>query len=87
MEVARSAYYIGDDLGLESFFHVVSHYAACLSGSYIFCMLVMVSRLLLSVEHLHSMSCRRLLPLYVVSSTSCPRVFLVYPMALMMSGL
>ena len=39
------------------------------------------------VEYLHSMSCRHLLPLYVMSSTICPFVFLVYPMALMMSGL
>ena len=45
---------------------------ACLSGSYMLCMLEMVSRVLLYVEHLHSMSCRHLLPLYVMSSTSCP---------------
>ena len=42
---------------------------------------------LMSVEYLHSMSCRHLLPLYVVSSTSCPWEFLLYAMALMMSGL
>jgi hypothetical protein len=51
------------------------------------CMVVMVSRVFFSVEYLHSMSCRHLLPLYVMSSTSCPCVFLVYPMALIMSGL
>ena len=46
---------------------------ACLRGSYILCMLViMVSGVLQSVEHLHSLCCRHLLPLYVVSATSCP---------------
>ena len=50
-------------------------------------MLVMVSRVLLYVEYLYSMRCRHLLPLYVVSSTSCSCVFLVYHMTLMMSGL
>jgi len=44
----------------------------------------MVSRVLLSVEYLYSMSCRHLLPLYVMSSTSCLCEFLVYPMALVM---
>jgi len=58
-----------------------------LSGSYMLCIFVMVSRVLLSVEYLHSLSHRHLLPLYVVSSTSCSCVFLVYPMALMMYGL
>ena len=36
---------------------------ACLSGSYMLCMLVMVSSRLVSVEYLHSMSCRHFLPL------------------------
>ena len=35
---------------------------ACSSGSYILCMLVMVARVFVSVEYLHSMSCRHLLP-------------------------
>jgi hypothetical protein len=60
---------------------------ACYSGSYILCMLVMVFRVLLSVEYLHCMSCRHLLSLYVVSSTICPCVYLVYHMALMIFGL
>ena len=71
MEVARSTDYNWDDLDLESFF-VLCLIMACLSGSYMLCMLVMVSRVLLNVEYLHSMSCRHLLPLYVVSFTSCP---------------
>ena len=50
-------------------------------------MMFMVSNVLLSVEYLHSMSCRFLLPLYVVSSSRCPYEFFLYPMALMMSGL
>ena len=51
------------------------------------CMLLMVSIILLSAEYLHSMSCKHLLPLYVVSFTSCPYEFFMYPMALIMSGL
>jgi len=51
------------------------------------CMLFMVSNVLLSVEYLHSMSCRHLLPLYVVSTTNYPREFLLYPMALCCCGL
>ena len=50
-------------------------------------MLFIVSNVLLSVEYLHSMGCKLLLPLYVVSSTSCPCEFLLYPMALRMSAL
>ncbi len=50
-------------------------------------MLFIVSSVLLSVESLHSMSCKLLLPLYVVSTTRCPCEFLMYPMALMISGL
>ena len=60
---------------------------ACLSGLYMLCMLVMVSRVLVSVEYSHSMSCRHLFPLYGMSPTSFPWVFRVSPMALMMSGL
>ena len=86
MEVARFVYYNGDELDLECVF-LLCLIMACLSGSYMLCMLVMVSKVLLSVEYLHSTSCRYLLPLYVVSSTSCPWVFLVFPMDLMMSGL
>jgi hypothetical protein len=41
----------------------------------------------MSAEYLHSISCRHLLPSYVVSSSRCPLVFRLYPMALMMSGL
>ena len=44
----------------------------CLSGSYMLCMLLMVSKVLQSVKYLHSMSCMHLLPMYVVSSTSRP---------------
>ena len=77
MEVAPSVYYNGDDLDLEYFF-LLCLIMACLNGSNIFCMLVMVSRVLMSVEYLHSMSCRHLLPLYVVSSTSCPWVILCW---------
>ena len=51
------------------------------------CMLFIVSSVLLFVEYSHSMSCKLLLPLYVGSSTSCALEFLLYPMALMMSGL
>ena len=46
----------------------------------------MVSIVLVSREYLHSMNCRHLLPLYVVSSTISSCEFLLYPMALMMSG-
>ena len=70
VEVACFAYYNGNDLDLESFF-LLCLIMACLSGSYMLCMLVMVSRMLLSVEYFHSMSCRHLLPVYLVSSTSC----------------
>ena len=49
---------------------------ACLSGSYMLCMLVIVSSMLESVEYLHSMSCRHLLPLYVRSSTNWPLAFI-----------
>jgi hypothetical protein len=62
VQVACSAYYNGDDLDLESFF-LLYLIMACLSGSYMLCMLVMVSIVLLSVEYLHSTSCRHLLPL------------------------
>jgi hypothetical protein len=50
-------------------------------------MLFIVSSILLSVEYLHSMSCKLLLPLYMVSSTRRPCEFLMYPMALVMSSL
>jgi hypothetical protein len=86
VEISRFAFYNGDGLDLESFF-LLCLIMACLSGLYMLCMLVMVSRMLLFVEYLHSMSCRYLFPLHVVSSTSHPCVFLVYPMALMMSDL
>ena len=86
MEVARSANYNGVDLDLESFF-LLCLSIACLSGSYMLCICWMVSRVLLSVYYLHSMCCRHLLPLYVVSSTGCPCVFLVYLITLMMFGL
>ena len=59
---------------------------ACLRGSYMVWMLFIVSNVLLSVEYLHSMSCKLLLPLYEVSSTRRPCEFLMYPMALIMSG-
>ena len=60
---------------------------AILSGSYILCMLVIVSSVLESVEYLHSMSCRHRLPLYVGSSTNCLSAFHRYHMALIISGL
>ncbi len=41
-------------------------------------MLFIVSSVLLSVEYLHSMSCKLLFPLYVVSSTRRPCEFLMY---------
>ncbi len=47
----------------------------------------MGSGVLIFVEYSHYMSCRLLHPLYVVFSTKCPSEFLLYPMALMMSGL
>jgi len=47
----------------------------------------MISEVLLSVEYLHSISFRHLCPLYVGSATRAPREFMLYPMALMMSGL
>ena len=50
-------------------------------------MLFMVSRVLISVEYLHSLSCRHLLHLYVASSTRVPLEFSLYPIALMISGL
>ena len=50
-------------------------------------MLFIVSSVLLSVQYLHSMSCKLLLPLYVASFTSCPFEFYLYPKALMMSSL
>ncbi len=50
-------------------------------------MLVMVSSMLLSVEYLHYIICIYLLPLYVVSSISMPCEFILYPTALIMSGL
>ena len=60
---------------------------ACLKGSYILFMLLMVSSVLMSVVYLHSIICRHLLPLYEVSSASCPWEFLMYPIVLMMSSL
>jgi hypothetical protein len=44
----------------------------------------MMSIVGLSVEYLHSSSCKHLLPLNVVSFTSCPCDFFLYPMALIM---
>jgi hypothetical protein len=85
VEVARYAYYDGDDLDHESFF-LLCLIMAYLRGSYMLCMLVMVAIVLVPVEYLHSMSCRHLLPLYVASSTSCPCVVLVYSIALMVYG-
>jgi hypothetical protein len=70
MEVACYAYHYRHDLDLDSFFLCLR--MACLSGSYMFFMLFIVSNVLQSVEYLHSMSCRHLRPLYVVSSTRCP---------------
>ena len=51
------------------------------------CMLPIVSRILQSVEYLDSSSCRHLLPLYVLSFTSCPLALRLHPMAPMMSDL
>jgi hypothetical protein len=47
----------------------------------------MVSSVLVSVESLHSMSWRLLLHLYVVSTTSSSRAFILYPLALIMPDL
>ena len=47
----------------------------------------MMSVMFPSVEYLHSMSCSCLRPLYVGSSLSLPSGPIVYPMALIMSGL
>jgi hypothetical protein len=47
----------------------------------------MVSSMLLSVEYLHYIICTHLRPLYVGSATRAPLEFMMYPMALMMSGL
>jgi len=60
---------------------------ACLRGSYILCMLVMVSRVLQSVKCLHSVSCRHFLPLYVVFVIRYHWEFPLYLIALMISGL
>jgi hypothetical protein len=61
---------------------------ACLSGSYIVWMLfIMFFNMFLSVEYLHSMSWRHLPPLYMMSSTTIPCGFIMYPIALMMYGL
>ena len=62
MEFTRSAYYNGNDLDLGSFF-MLCLIMACLSGSNMLCVLVMVSRVSVSVDFLHSMSCRHILPL------------------------
>ena len=85
-EAACSAYDYGDDLDLDSFL-MLCLFMACMSGSYMLCILLMVSNVLLSVEYLHSLSCRHLLPLYVVYSTSCPCEFLLYHIDMMMFGL
>jgi hypothetical protein len=55
VEIARSAYNDKDDLD-HDFFLLLCLIMACLSGSYMLCMLVMVSRVLVSVEYLHSMN-------------------------------
>jgi len=47
----------------------------------------MISEMLLSVEYLHSFGWRHLRPLCVVYATKAPREFMMYPTALMMSGL
>ncbi len=47
----------------------------------------MVSSMLLFVEYLHYIICRHLRPLYIGSASRAPLEFIVYPMALMMSGL
>ncbi len=60
---------------------------ASFSGSHLLCMVMIVSRILQSMEYLHSIRCRHLLHLYVLSSTSCRLAFCLYHMALMMSGL
>ena len=70
-EVSCSTFHYVDYLKLDSFFFSC-FIMACLNCSYMLCMLFMVSKVLLSVEYLHSMSCRHLLPLYEGSSTSFP---------------
>ena len=60
---------------------------ACLSGEYIVCIWSVISEVLLFVEYLHYISLRHLRPLYVGPATRAPREFMLYPMALMMSGL
>ena len=47
----------------------------------------MISDMLLFVEYLHSISWRPLRPLYVGSAIRAPLAFMMYPIALMMSGL
>ena len=47
----------------------------------------MVSRMLMYVEYLHYIICRHLRPLYMGSTTMAPLAFMMYHMALMMSGL
>ena len=59
---------------------------ACLRGSYMLFMLLMVSSVLLYVEYLHSMLCMHILPLYERSAASCPWEFLIYFIALTMPG-
>ena len=51
------------------------------------CMWSTISDMLMSVDYLYSISWRHLRPPYVVSATKAPREFMMYPMALMMSGL
>jgi hypothetical protein len=46
-----------------SLFFLLCLIMACFSGLYMLCMLVMVSRVLLPVEYLHSIICMHLLPL------------------------
>ncbi len=73
MEVSCSFYHNWFDLDLDSFF--LCFRMVCLNGLYMLCMLFIVSNVLLLVHYLHFISCRNLLPLYVVSSTICPREF------------
>ena len=51
------------------------------------CMLFIVSKMLLPVDYLQSMSCGHYLPLYVWSSTKSPRAFHLFCKARKMSGL
>jgi hypothetical protein len=60
VEVACYVYHYGYDLDLE--WSLLSLMMACLRGSYMLCMVLMVSSVLQPVEYLHSMSCRHLLP-------------------------